>query len=165
MPSAAALIAVAGMVWVSAACRSDTSAESAERTPPTGTATPNGTTWNGTTCNGTTCNEPASYAYTLTSNEQALAGSFRVTVRGGEVAKAVGLDDSSREVVERGPGQIPKIGDLLDRLEKARQEQADTAEAEYAADGHPLRITLDQDENSIDDEAQYVISSYDPVGS
>ncbi|AZQ33224.1 hypothetical protein EJ357_06975 [Streptomyces cyaneochromogenes] len=151
--SAAALIA--GMVWVTAACGGETSPEPAEGTSPKGTTTQSNATWN----------EPASYVYTLTSNEQALAGSFRVTVRDGKVTKAVGLDDSSREVVERGPGQIPKIGDLLDRLEKARHEQADTADVEYAADGHPLRIILDWDENSIDDEAKYVISSYEPAGS
>ncbi|MEV0172855.1 DUF6174 domain-containing protein [Streptomyces sp. NPDC050803] len=110
--------------------------------------------------------EPASYAYTLTSTEQVLPGRFRVTVRDGEVAEAVGLDGDSRRVVAQLPGRtsrVPTIGQLLDRLEKARNERADTAEAEYAADGRPSRITLDWDENAIDDEAQYVISAYTPA--
>ena len=85
-----------------------------------------------------------------------------MTVRDGKVAEAVGLDDDSRWMAERGPDRIPKIGDLLDRLEKAWDEQADTAEVEYAPDGRPSRITLDLDENAIDDEAEYVISGYEP---
>ncbi|MBK3640965.1 hypothetical protein [Streptomyces sp. MBT33] len=32
-----------------------------------------------------------------------------------------------------------------------------------SADGHPLRITLDQDENTIDDEALYVVTAYEPT--
>jgi hypothetical protein len=50
----------------------------------------------------------------------------------------------------------------LEELEQARRDRADTAEAKYAADGHPLRISLDWDENAIDDEALYVIGSYVP---
>ncbi|MET7724600.1 DUF6174 domain-containing protein [Streptomyces mirabilis] len=57
---------------------------------------------------------------------------------------------------------MPTIGGLLRRLEKARSEDADTAEADYAADGRPVRISLDWDKNAIDDEALYVISSYEP---
>ncbi|KUL41306.1 DUF6174 domain-containing protein [Streptomyces regalis] len=37
------------------------------------------------------------------------------------------------------------------------------AEAEYAADGHPVRISLDWEESAIDDEALYVISAYEPT--
>ncbi|MGW0865993.1 DUF6174 domain-containing protein [Streptomyces sp. NPDC002611] len=46
-------------------------------------------------------------------------------------------------------------------MERARQEDAHTAEADYAADGHPVRISLDREENAVDDEARYVISSYE----
>ncbi|WP_326722953.1 MULTISPECIES: DUF6174 domain-containing protein [unclassified Streptomyces] len=149
--SAAATIA--GVVWLTAACGGETSPDASAGTSPGGATSPSDITWN----------EPASYVYTLTANEQALAGSFRVTVRDGKVTEAVGLDDSGREVVEQGLDRIPKIGDLLDRWENARNEHADTAEVEHAADGHPSRITLDGDENSIDDEAEYVISSYEPA--
>ncbi|MFE0509531.1 DUF6174 domain-containing protein [Streptomyces sp. NPDC058964] len=108
--------------------------------------------------------EPADYAYTLssTAGERALIGTFRVTVRGGKVVKAVGLDEESRRVVRRSPGIVPTIGALRAELERARRDEADTAEAEYAADGHPLRITLDWDESAADDEARYVISAYEP---
>ncbi|MFM9454664.1 DUF6174 domain-containing protein [Streptomyces europaeiscabiei] len=147
---AAALIA--GTVGATAACDGETSPE------PTGTASPKGTTAQ----NKIAWHEPASYVYTLTSTSQVLAGTFRVTVRDGKVAEAVGLDDDSRWMAEQGPDRIPKIGDLLDRLEKAWDEQADTAEVEYAPDGRPSRITLDLDENAIDDEAEYVISGYEP---
>jgi hypothetical protein len=129
------------------ACGSSTSAESAEASAPQ-------STWQ----------EPSSYAYTLTSSEgeRNLLGTFRVTVRDGKVVEAVGLDESGRRVTEQSPAEVPTIGGLLEELEQARRDRADTAEAKYAADGHPLRISLDWDENAIDDEALYVIGSYVP---
>lgn len=110
--------------------------------------------------------EPAEYAYTLesTQGERALIGKFRVTVRDGAVTKTVGLDDSARRLVAQSPDQVPTIGALLEELNQARKENADKAEAEYAADGHPERITIDWLENAIDDEALYVISDYRPTG-
>ena len=110
--------------------------------------------------------EPASYTYTLTSSEgeRTLLGTFRVTVRDGKVAEAVGFDESSRRVVRQMPGEVPTLGELLEELEQARRDKADTAEAEYAADGHPVRISLDWEKDAIDDEALYVISAYEPAG-
>ncbi|AIS01646.1 DUF6174 domain-containing protein [Streptomyces glaucescens] len=108
--------------------------------------------------------EPAAYTYTLTSGggERSLIGTFRVTVRDGRVTDATGLDDSARRVVRRLPGQIPTLGDLLRELDQARRDHADTAEAEYADDGHPVRIVLDRDADALDDEAEYVIGGYEP---
>jgi hypothetical protein len=120
---------------------------------PESAAAPTRTTWR----------EPESYAYTLTSTTQVLAGTFRVRVRGGKVTEAVGVGEDSRRQVRELPGEIPTIGELLKRLAKARSDNAHTADVEYAADGHPLRITLDWDKNAIDDEALYVISSYQPT--
>ncbi|MFF5498511.1 DUF6174 domain-containing protein [Streptomyces aquilus] len=107
--------------------------------------------------------EPAAYTYTLTSSEgeRSLIGRFRITVKDGKVTEAVGLDAGARRFVERTPDQVPTLGALLDELEQARRDDADTAEAEYAADGHPERIFLDQDENAVDDEARYVVESYE----
>lgn len=112
-----------------------------------------------------TWQEPASYTYTLrsTEGERTLLGTFRITVRDGAVDKAVGLDDSGRRVVEGVPDAVPTLGELLDELEQARRDGADTAEAEYADDGHPVRISLDWEENAIDDEALYVVSGYEPT--
>ncbi|UIX34843.1 DUF6174 domain-containing protein [Streptomyces sp. GQFP] len=111
--------------------------------------------------------EPAAYAYTLTSSEgeRSLIGTFRVTVRDGKVTKAVGLDESGRAAVQRAPEEVPTIGGLLDRLARAHKEGADTAEAAYAPDGHPERITLDPLKDTIDDEESYVISDYEPAGN
>ncbi|NUT46225.1 MAG: hypothetical protein HOV94_02730 [Saccharothrix sp.] len=110
--------------------------------------------------------EPASYAYTLRSSEgeRALIGTFRITVRDGAVSETEGLDDSGRRVVEELPGAVPTLGELLAELEQARRDDADTAEARYAADGHPVDISLDWDENAVDDEARYAISAYEPAG-
>ncbi|MFE6284535.1 DUF6174 domain-containing protein [Streptomyces sp. NPDC057877] len=112
----------------------------------------------------TTWAEPASYRYTLTSStgERPLIGTFRISVRGGEVAEAEGLDDSGRRVVGQTPHHVPTIGRLLAEVEQARREGADEAEVAYAAKGHPARITLDWDRDAIDDEALYVISDYAP---
>lgn len=145
---------IAGTAGTTVACDGGTSSEPKGRASPKQSSTTAGTpiTWE----------EPSSYVYTLTSTSMVLAGTFRVTVRDGKVTEAVGLDEGSRSVVEQGPDRIPKIGDLLDMLEKAWQEQADTAEIQYAPGGHPARITLDVDENAIDDEAEYVISGYKP---
>jgi hypothetical protein len=109
--------------------------------------------------------EPASYVYTLrsTDGERALIGTFRITVRDHRVAEARGLDDSARRVVADLPDQVPTIAGLLGELEQARQEGADEAEAAYASDGHPERITLDWDADAIDDEAAYTISDYKPL--
>ncbi|MEU5002271.1 DUF6174 domain-containing protein [Streptomyces sp. NPDC021622] len=110
--------------------------------------------------------EPSSYAYTLKSSEgeRSLLGVFRVTVRDGKVAKAVGLDESGRRVVRQMPGEVPTIGELLEEMKQARRDGADTAEAKYAADGRPVRISLDWEKNAIDDEALYFISAFHPAG-
>ncbi|MFJ7333143.1 DUF6174 domain-containing protein [Streptomyces sp. NPDC101110] len=109
--------------------------------------------------------EPASYTYTLRSSEgeRSLLGTFRISVREGTVVKAVGLDDSARRVVESAPGTVPTLGELLAELEQARRDDADRAEARYAADGHPVRIVLDRQENAVDDEARYDITAYHPA--
>lgn len=136
---------VGALMCAATACGSSTSSGSAEASEPK-------TTWE----------EPVSYAYTLTSTTQVLAGTFRVKVRDGRVTEAVGGDADSRRQVQELPGEVPTIGELLRRLKKARSEDADTAEVDYAADGRPVRISLDWDKNAIDDEALYVISSYEP---
>ncbi|MEI5101097.1 DUF6174 domain-containing protein [Streptomyces sp. PmtG] len=109
--------------------------------------------------------EPSSYVYTLTSGqgERSLIGRFRVTVRNGEVTKAVGLDDSGRRVVKKLPRHVPTIGELLEEMRQARRDDADTAKATYAQDGHPVRIVLDHDKDALDDEALYEISDYRPA--
>ncbi|GGW80840.1 DUF6174 domain-containing protein [Streptomyces galilaeus] len=84
-------------------------------------------------------------------------------VRHGKAAEVVGLDEDSRRQAQDLPGEVPTIGALLKTLHRARSQDADTAEADYAADGRPVRIFLDWDKNSIDDEALYTISSYEPT--
>lgn len=109
--------------------------------------------------------EPASYTYTLRSSEgeRGLLGTFRISVRDGAVVKAVGLDDTGRRTVESTPEAVPTLGGLLAELGQARRDEAHTAEATYAADGHPVRIVLDWEENTVDDEARYAITAYDPA--
>ncbi|GHF52846.1 DUF6174 domain-containing protein [Streptomyces griseosporeus] len=139
-----AAVLLAALSWTATAC--------ADRQPPEAAPAP-ATAWR----------EPASYDYTLQSHEDVLWGTFQVSVRDGKVTKAVGLDTDSRRALREGPGdRIPTIGGLLARLDRARTDGADTAQADYAPDGRPERITLDPDTNAIDDEAEYVISAYAP---
>ncbi|WP_033327462.1 DUF6174 domain-containing protein [Streptomyces yerevanensis] len=151
--SVSAAVLIGGLMCAAVACGTETPASSGatERPEPKSE-----TTWE----------EPPSYTYTLKSSEgeRSLLGTFRVTVRDGKVAEAVGLDESSRRVVKRLPGEVPTIGELLEELKQARRDQADTAKAEYAADGHPVRISLDWEKDAIDDEALYIISAYEPAG-
>jgi hypothetical protein len=74
---------------------------------------------------------------TSSEGERALLGTFRVTVRDGKVAKAVGLDESARRVVRDLREQVPTLGGLLEQLEQARRDGA------------------------MDDEELYVISAYE----
>jgi Family of unknown function (DUF6174) len=110
--------------------------------------------------------EPNSYTYTLESSEgeRALLGKFRITVRDRKVARAEGLDEYAKGIVARSPELMPTIGDLLRELGRLQRRNGDTAEIEYATDGHPRRITLDPDHNTIDDEATYVITEYEQLG-
>ena len=109
--------------------------------------------------------EPHSYAYTLESSEgeRTLLGKFRITVRDRKVAQAEGLDKYAKRIVAHMPEIMPTIGDLLRELEQVRRTNGDTADVEYAADGHPKRIILDSDHNAIDDEATYVVTEYEQL--
>ncbi|MFF7388664.1 DUF6174 domain-containing protein [Streptomyces scabiei] len=113
-----------------------------------------------------TWQEPASYTYTLrsTQGKRPLIGTFEVTVRDGKVVEAVGLDDSGRHVVDRSPQHVPTIGALLREAEAARAEGADTVDVTHAADGRPVSIAIDWEENAIDDEAAYDLSGYEALG-
>ncbi|QWB27772.1 MULTISPECIES: DUF6174 domain-containing protein [Streptomyces] len=141
---AARAVLIGGVICAAAGCGTDT---------PAGTRAPGRAPWQ----------EPASYTYTLRSSEgeRSLLGTFRISVRDGAVVRSVGLDDMGRRALESAPDAAPTLGELLKELERARQEDAHTAEADYAADGHPVRISLDREENAVDDEARYVISSYE----
>ncbi|MEU2060833.1 DUF6174 domain-containing protein [Streptomyces sp. NPDC013455] len=109
--------------------------------------------------------EPPAYAYTLTSTSGILAGTFRIEVREGKVTKVAGLDEDSRRQARDVGDRVPTMGGLLEKLEQARGDHAEIAEATYAADGHPVRISLDWSRNAVDDEALYVVSAYEPAGA
>jgi hypothetical protein len=110
--------------------------------------------------------EPAAYRYTLESSEgeRSLIGAFDVTVRNGKVVKAVGIDESGRRVVDRRAAEVPTIAALLEHAEAAREEGADVVDVEYAKDGRPTRISIDWEENAIDDEEAYALGDYEALG-
>ena len=110
--------------------------------------------------------EPSAYRYTLKSSEgeRALIGTFEVTVRDGKVVKATGLDDSARRVVDRKLTEVPTIAGLLKRAEAAREEGADAVDVEYTKDDRPTGISIDWDENAIDDEEAYTLGGYEALG-
>jgi hypothetical protein len=153
--TAAAALVIGGLMCATAACGGEASGAAAREAAEKSATAPGTTNWQ----------EPSSYTFTLESSEgeRMLIGTFRVTVRGGEVVKALGLDESGRRVVRQAPDAVPTIGELLEELEQARRDKADTAEARYTADGRPTRISLDWEANAVDDEALYVISAYGPA--
>jgi hypothetical protein len=109
--------------------------------------------------------EPAKYAYTLESScgERALIGVFRISVEGGRVVDAEGLDKSAERTVESAAaGVVPTLGELVEELNVARREGAEKAEIEMT-DGRPGRITIDPRANSVDDESCYVINDFRPA--
>ena len=85
-------------------------------------------------------------------------------MRDGRVTKAVVVDEDSRRVVRQLDGQVPTIADLLAEAEAARDEHADRVDVDHAGDGRPTHISLDWDENAIDDEAVYHLGDYRPAG-
>lgn len=110
-------------------------------------------------------NEPSGrYEYTLMSScgEQMLHGLMRLTVNGGEVVGAVGLDESGRATVAAAKLEnLPTLKDLVDQYETAVRSGADKAKVEFdPADGHPTNIDLDPYRNAIDDELCYRIWDY-----
>jgi hypothetical protein len=110
--------------------------------------------------------EPSAYRYTLTSSEgeRSLIGTFAVTVRDGKVVKATGLDDSARRAVEQNPPEVPTIAGLLKQVETARRDGADIVDVDYAKDGRPTALSIDWDEDAIDDEEAYTLSGYEALG-
>ena len=109
-------------------------------------------------------NKPATYSFTLDSQcgYMSLIGRFAVRVHDGDVARAEGLDESARVMIEQGfVDDVPTLDELLDELDRARLSDADRAEAEFdPTDGHPTLVEIDHDANATDDEACYHISDY-----
>lgn len=110
--------------------------------------------------------EPSAYRYTLKSSEgeRALIGTFEVTVRDGKVVKTVGIDESGRRVVDQEATEVPTIAELLKQAETARAEDADDVDVDYAKDGRPVSISIDWEENAIDDEEAYTVGDYEALG-
>ncbi|MFE7839342.1 DUF6174 domain-containing protein [Streptomyces sp. NPDC057474] len=110
--------------------------------------------------------EPSAYSYTLKSSEgeRSLIGTFKVTVRDGKIVEAAGVDESGRRVVEQELSEVPTIAGLLKKAETAREEGADVVEVEYAKDGRPTSISIDREEDAIDDEEAYALSDYEALG-
>ncbi|MDX3069004.1 DUF6174 domain-containing protein [Streptomyces sp. ND04-05B] len=110
--------------------------------------------------------EPSAYRYTLTSSEgeRALIGTFEVTVRDGKVEKATGLDDSARRAVDRNLSEVPTIAELLKQVEAARRDGADAVDVDYAPNGRPTALSIDWEEDAIDDEEAYTLSGYEALG-
>jgi hypothetical protein len=108
--------------------------------------------------------EPARYTFTVESRcgERAFLGKYRITVAGGAVTKAEGLDESARDWVASGPaGGVPTLAGLVKEWSDAFNRSADVARLESdPADKHPVQITIDPSRNSIDDEACYTITDY-----
>lgn len=116
----------------------------------------------GTGGDGQEWREPRDYVYTLTQScgEQALTGTFRITVTDGRVAgwEPVGENHAPRTV------EVPTVGGLLEEAQRAREDGADSVEVGYGEDGDPARGGIDHDAGAVDDESCYEIGRIDPAG-
>jgi hypothetical protein len=108
---------------------------------------------------------PDRYAYTLQGScgEQYLTGRIRLWVHGGAVVDAEGLDESGRRLADGPLDRLPTIATLLDLYNDAVRTGADKAVlTTEPTDGHPVRIDIDQDLNTTDDESCFAIDDYQP---
>jgi hypothetical protein len=107
---------------------------------------------------------PAKYGFVLDSQcgERALIGRFQVTVQDDEVVRATGLDDSARRALMlRMADLVPTLRQLEAEAETARRAGADVVQVERdSGDAHPVRITIDESRDAVDDEACYTIEDY-----
>ena len=107
---------------------------------------------------------PAKYGFTLDSQcgERALIGRFQVTVQDDKVVHTEGLDDAARRALMlRMADLVPTLTQLEAEAEAARREGADVVEVERdLGDAHPTKITIDPEQNAVDDEACYTIEDY-----
>ncbi|MCZ7414910.1 MULTISPECIES: DUF6174 domain-containing protein [unclassified Streptomyces] len=106
--------------------------------------------------------EPSDYAYTLTQScgFNVLAGTFRVTVTEGRATEWEPVGENPAP----GNVEVPTIGGLLEKAEKAERNGADSVEVERADDGRPTLIEIDRYANGIDDEVCYEITGFESAG-
>ena len=101
--------------------------------------------------------EPATYSYVLTRgcDPATPLGSYRATVTGGalaaaERAGAPAADPSASAEVDLGPvtGQegeeieVPTLAELVEMARTATEDGAEVATEFDAADGHPVKVTI-----------------------
>jgi Family of unknown function (DUF6174) len=110
--------------------------------------------------------EPAHYAYTLDSRcgEQPLIGRYRITVAGGAVTDVRALDEAAQVSGAMAHRQnVPTLGRLLEYVDIARRTGAAVASADFdPADGHPIKISIDQNKTAVDDELCFTVADYAP---
>lgn len=109
---------------------------------------------------------PSDYDFVVRSRcgEQSFIGTFRISVRDGEVAEAKGLDESAVLALDyMSRGEVPSLEDLVGFARRAQAEDADVAEVVYDETGeHPIRIDIDYKAKAIDDESCFTIRRYHP---
>jgi len=78
------------------------------------------------------------------------------------VVHTEGLDDAARRALMlRMADLVPTLSQLEAQAETARREGADVVEVERdLGDAHPTKITIDPEQNAVDDEACYTIEDY-----
>ncbi|MEU4691345.1 hypothetical protein [Actinoplanes sp. NPDC023714] len=120
--------------------------------------------------------EPAAYSYVMTRGCDAAAplGKYQVTVSGGAVtaAERVGAPAASPAAsaeVDLGPvtGQegeeieVPTLAELVTMAETANEDGAEVSTEFDAADGHPVKVTINV-EDTPDGAECWSVSDYKP---
>lgn len=69
----------------------------------------------------------------------------------------------ARRVLDWNLSLVPTIAELSKQAETARRDGADAVDVDHAQDGRPTGISIDWDEDAIDEEA-YTLSGYEALG-
>ena len=102
--------------------------------------------------------EPADYSFVVDRKcaDGPSDGKYRVTVASSEVTATERVDGKTAEGEEEI--EVPTLGGMLDEAQTAIDDGADATTKFDAADGHPIEVTINRDEEPV----CFVISEYQP---
>ncbi|GAA1501732.1 DUF6174 domain-containing protein [Nocardioides humi] len=159
LPAAALTAALTSALLLTATACTKESDRAADRT--TASASPSGTPTGSGTPSAGSASYPAFAPQDYTYELEVLCfcpqtGPVEVTVRDGEVANAVALDDTVPG------GAVPEFAQLTiqDVIEMANDPDVDKASVEWpAGQDHPDSVMLDRIAQAVDDEVTYTIKN------
>ena len=107
--------------------------------------------------------EPANYSFVADRRcgEGESLGRYRVLVTGGTVSSSERIDGRTAEGEEEI--QVPTLGELLELANTAVEDGADATTVLDAADGHPVKVSINRAEEASGGADFFRISEYAPT--